>query len=121
VSDYWPQDPIATLPLFKAAARATDPQTSHAAAKRAPVSGHCRKILEALEAGPAGQSELAKRTGLTVAAVSKRLPDLRRNGLVERCGECLSASGGREAAYRRNAASVTEFFSSVTGGAKDGR
>lgn len=101
MSDYFP-DAAATLPLFRqAAARANDPATSQAAAQRAPVAGHCRLILEALAAGPAGQSEIARRTGLTVAAVSKRLPDLRRDGFIERCGECESASGGREACYRR--------------------
>jgi predicted Rossmann fold nucleotide-binding protein DprA/Smf involved in DNA uptake len=88
------------LPLW-AAARATDPQTSHAAAKRAPVSEHCRRILEALAVGPSGQSGLAERTGLTVAQVSKRLCDLRRAGAIERDGETVSASGGREARYRR--------------------
>jgi len=87
------------LPLF-AAARRTDPPTSHAAAKRAPVSEHCRRILEAMAAGPAGQSGIAERTGLTVAQVSKRLCELRRGGLVERDGETRSASGGREARYR---------------------
>ena len=87
-------------PLF-AAARRTDPPTSHAAAKLAPVSEHGRRILEALAAGPAGQSGIAERTGLTVAQVSKRLCELRRGGLVERDGETRSASGGREARYRR--------------------
>jgi DNA-binding IclR family transcriptional regulator len=58
------------------------------------VSEHCRKIIDALAAGPAGQSGLAERTGLTIAQVSKRLPDLRRAGLVERDGET-------EARYRR--------------------
>lgn len=101
MSDYFPDATLA-LPLFRqAAARASDPPASHYAAKRAPVAGHCRLILESLEAGAAGQSEIARRTGLTVAAVSKRLPDLRRDGLIERCGECVSSSGGREAAYRR--------------------
>jgi len=75
-------------------ARASDPPTSHAAAAR-------ETILNALAAGPAGQSMLAVRTGLTVAAVSKRLPELRRAGLVVRDGETRSASGGREALYRR--------------------
>jgi predicted Rossmann fold nucleotide-binding protein DprA/Smf involved in DNA uptake len=89
------------LPLF-AAVRRTDPATSHAAAKRAPASEHCRRILEALVAGPAGQSGIAERTGLTVAQVSKRLCELRRGGLVERDGETRSASGGREARYRVN-------------------
>ena len=87
-------------PLFAAAARRTDPPTSHAAAKRAPVSEHCRRILEAIAAEPAGQSGIAERTGLSVAQVSKRLCELRRGGLVERDGETRSASGGREARYR---------------------
>jgi DNA-binding IclR family transcriptional regulator len=57
-------------------------------------------ILDALAAGPAGQSEIASRTGLTVAAVSKRLSGLRNDAHIERCGECRSATGGREAMYR---------------------
>ena len=81
-------------------ARASDPPTSHAAAARAP-KGDRLAILAALVAGPAGQSLLAERTGLTVAAVSKRLPELRRAGLVVKDGETRSASGGREALYRR--------------------
>lgn len=93
------------LPLWAAVARESDPPTSHAAARRAPVSEHCRRILDALAAGPAGQSGLAERTGLTIAQVSKRLPDLRRAGIVERDGETVSASGGREARYRITAAS----------------
>jgi len=99
MSDYY-LDTItrcADMPLFKAAARKSDPQTSHAAAKRAPVAGHCAKVLEALAAGPAGQTEIAKRAGLTVAAVSKRLPDLRRQGLVERTGREVA---GGESEYR---------------------
>ena len=93
--------PEAVLPLF-AAARKTDPATSHAAAKRAPVSGHCAKVLEALAAGPAGQTEIARRAGLTVAAVSKRLPELRRAGIVERTGREVE---GGESEYRVSAAS----------------
>lgn len=89
------------LPLFRAPlARPTDPATSHAAARRAPVGRHERMILDALTSGPAGQTELAARTGLSVAAVSRRMKRLREQGLVERCGECRSASGGREGAYR---------------------
>jgi len=81
-------------------ARRSDPPTSHAAAARAPL-GDRQLILDALAAGPAGQSMLAVRTGLTVAAVSKRLPELRRAGLVVRDGETRNAGGGREALYRR--------------------
>lgn len=90
-------DAIHDLPIF-AAARATDPATSKAAAARAPVRGHCRLVLEALAAGPAGQTEIARRTGLTVAAVSKRLPDLRRDGWIERTG--VEVENG-ESEYRR--------------------
>ena len=94
-------DAIEALPLF-AAARKSDPPTSHAAAKRAPVAGHCGKVLEVLAAGPAGQTEIARRAGLTVAAVSKRLPDLRRAGLIERTGREVE---GGESEYRITAAS----------------
>lgn len=94
-------DAIADLPIF-AAARATDPATSHKAARRAPVRGHRLRVLEALAAGPAGQTEIARRTGLTVAAVSKRLPELRREGLVERTGREVAAG---EEEYRNTSAS----------------
>lgn len=89
------------LPMFAAArARKSDPAPSHEAAARAPVHGHCRLILDAFKTGPAGQSEICRRTGLTVAQVSKRLPDLRNRGYIIRDGETKSASGGREALYR---------------------
>ena len=94
-------DAIEALPLF-AAARKSDPPTSHEAARRAPVAGHCAKVLDALAAGPAGQTEIAGRAGLTVAAVSKRLPDLRRAGLIERTGREVE---GGESEYRITAAS----------------
>lgn len=97
MSGYYPEPP-----LFAAAARRTDPPTSHAAAKRAPVSEHCRRILDALASGPAGQSGIAERTGLTVAQVSKRLPELRRAGLVERTGREVAAG---ECEYRISPAS----------------
>lgn len=85
-----------------ALARRTDPPTSHHAARRARsfAGEHRRLILEALRQGNAGQSGIAERTGLTVAQVSKRLSELRRDGEIERCGVCRSASGGREAEYR---------------------
>ena len=90
-------DPRCDLPLF-AAARKSDPTTSKAAALRAPVACHCRVILDALAGGPAGQTEIATRTGLTVAQVSKRLPDLRRMGHIERTGREVA---GGECEYRR--------------------
>ena len=56
---------VETLPLF-AAARRTDPPTSHAAAARVPAfrSGHHRAILEALAAGR------VERTGREVKSAS---------------------------------------------------
>jgi predicted Rossmann fold nucleotide-binding protein DprA/Smf involved in DNA uptake len=89
------------IPLL-AAARRTDPPTSHAAAARAPVSEHCRRILDALAAGPAGQIGVAVRTGLTVAQVSKRLSELRRKGHIERTGREVAAG---ECEYRISPAS----------------
>lgn len=102
MSDYWPEEALA-LPLFQPPARRTDPKPSHAAAAKVPAfrGKHATRILDALAAGPAGQSEIARRTGMTVAAVSKRLPELRRVGAIEVDGDCPSASGGRETRYRR--------------------
>jgi DNA-binding MarR family transcriptional regulator len=99
MSDYYPSTDaaVASLPLF-APARKTDPSTSHQAARRAPVRGHAAKVLEALRSGPAGQTELAARCEITVAAVSKRLPELRRAGLVEKTGREVA---GGECEYRR--------------------
>jgi hypothetical protein len=106
MSDYYQSDEarIAATPLFGAVmARPSDPPTSHRAAARAGVfkGEHRLRILEALSVGPAGQSEIARRTGLSIAAVSKRLAEMRRHGDIERFGETRSASGGREAMYRR--------------------
>lgn len=106
MSDYYPEI-VECGPLFAAPrARASDPPTSHAAAARAKRSavGHREAIVKALASGPAGQSEIARRTGLTVAAVSKRLKELRETGRIERCGECQSDTGGREAMYRNTEA-----------------
>lgn len=101
MSDYY-ATAEATLPLWTAA-RKTDPPTSHAAAARAKKfrGGHCKRILEALAVGPAGQTEIAARTGMSVAAVSKRLPDLRRDGDIERTGREVA---GGECEYRATAA-----------------
>ena len=97
MSDYFPSPDrqVAELPLF-AAARRTDPSTSKAAAKRAPVRGHCRKVLEALRAGPAGQTEIGRRCGLLPHQVNKRLADLARIGLVEVTGRRVEDGAERE-------------------------
>lgn len=102
MSDYYAPAEMA-LPLWNAA-RKKDPPTSHAAAERAKSfrAGHARRILEALAEGPAGQTEIAARCGMTVAAVSKRLSELRRDGAIERTGREVA---GGEFEYRAKPAS----------------
>lgn len=111
MSDYYQSDEkrLAATPLFAPVygspavlARPSDPATSHEAARRSRAfkGEHRQRILEALAVGPAGQTELSRRTGLSVAAVSKRLKDLRESGQIVRDGDAVSASGGREARYR---------------------
>lgn len=89
----------ADLPLMRLCRR-EDPPTSKAAAAKTPrfAGGHRALILAALEAGPAGQTELARRTGMTVAQVSKRLHELRKHGHIQRTGREV-ANGEDE--YRR--------------------
>ena len=90
---------INDLPLF-AAARRDDPATSHKAAAAVLLirGDHARRILEALTAGPAGQTEIAQRSGLTVAQVSKRIHELRKVAAIERTGREV---GRGECEYRR--------------------
>ena len=92
-------DAIHDLPIF-AAARRDDPSTSHKAAAAVPAirGEHARRILEALAAGPAGQTEIAERSGLTVAQVSKRIHELRKLGAIERTGREVARG---EDEYRR--------------------
>lgn len=92
----------ADLPLVQLCRRG-GPDTSRGAAERVQcfAGEHCGRILRSLDAGPAGQSEIARRTGLTVAQVSKRMKSLRDTGKIVRDGDATSASGGREARYRR--------------------
>jgi predicted transcriptional regulator len=92
-------DAIEALPLFSAARR-DDPSTSHKAAAAVPAirGDHARRILEALAAGPAGQTVIAERSGLTVAQVSKRIHELRKVGAIERTGREVARG---EDEYRR--------------------
>lgn len=95
---------VADLPLFAPVARRTDPPASKAAGRQAAQfkGDHARRILEALEAGPAGKTEIGRRCGLTEQQVARRMHELRRAGLVERTGrEAMSASGCGEDEYRR--------------------
>ncbi len=93
------------LPLFSptALARRNDPATSHATAMMAGGvrADHNKRILEALRLGPGSKDEIGARAGLIGHAVGKRLPDLRRAGLVELTGASRrSASGRPEREYR---------------------
>lgn len=70
------------------AARSTDPETSHEAARRVTESGvrqgHAERVLAAVRAHPGMTSrELAGPTGLERHEVARRLADLANAGLVE--------------------------------------
>ena len=85
------------LPLFAhQAARRSDPETSHeAAAKASAFAGrHRQAILEALRAGPAGQTEIARRCGLLAHQCGKRLSELARTGEVVLTGRKVTNDKG---------------------------
>lgn len=88
------QQAMEALPLF-AAARRTDPATSHAAAKTAPVSEHQRLIMDALAVGPAGASGIAARCGLLPHQVNKRINELAKAGRITETGRVVRSSSGR--------------------------
>jgi predicted ArsR family transcriptional regulator len=92
------------MPLFAPPARRTDPPTSKAASVNVAAfkGDHAKRILAALNAGPAGKTLIANRCGLTEQQVARRMHELRRAGLVERTGRDVeSASGCNEHEYRR--------------------
>lgn len=85
-----------------AAARETDPATSHAAAASAPVNEHQAKILDALAAGPAGASGVAARAGLTGVQVNRRINELVASGHLVETGRLVKSAAGRaEREWRR--------------------
>lgn len=108
MSDYYPQAE-AVLPLFaQPAARRTDPETSHQAAVKAKsfAGRHAAAILEALRAGPAGQTEIAARCSLLPHQTNKRLSELCRDGYVVLTGRMVTnVNGGREREWQVTAAS----------------
>lgn len=69
-------------------ARRTDPLTSHAAAKKAaPIAPSHRNIIAAaLAYEPATVKMISERCGLSQYAVSKRLPEMERMGLIKLTG-----------------------------------
>lgn len=89
----------------RALARATDPATSHkAAAAIAPRTGTLKRvILEAfVTAGEEGLTafEAAERVGIEPWQVSKRVSDLRKDGLIIQVGERTGANGRDRNVYR---------------------
>ena len=96
MSDYY-SETLNTLPLFaQPAARRSDPETSHQAAHNARrfVKGHHRAILDALRAGPAGQTEIARRAGMLPHQCNKRLSELCKEGYVVLTGRKVTNDKG---------------------------
>lgn len=105
---HWITPPIEeSLPLF-AAARSSDPVTSHQAAAKAGglATRHQRQILAALLDGPAGASGIAARCGLLSHQVNKRIAELARDGRIVQTGRVVTSSSGRgEREWKATAAS----------------
>ena len=95
MSDYY-SSTVNDLPLF-AAARRTDPATSHAAAARAGclTERHERQIIAGLLDGPLGASGIAKLCGLLPHQVGKRLAKLERDGRIVQTGRVVTSASGR--------------------------
>jgi hypothetical protein len=92
--------------LFEAHARATDPDTSHEAARSVKVSRHRRWVLTVLDRiGPVDDEALVRfitTQGIPVSGQSarSRRAELVRDGYVERCGTTRLASGRRAHLWR---------------------
>lgn len=87
------------FPLF----RQTDPETSKQAAAQAVgiQADHHRRILKALEVGPAGQTVIGQRCDLDKHRVGKRLGEMGKLGLIEKTGRVLvNETGRREREWR---------------------
>jgi len=82
---------VSTPRITTALARNTDPASSHEAAERAESFREChyRRILAALVGGSMTSPEIAQRCGLDQIQVSRRLPEMEREGLVARAGIAL--------------------------------
>jgi hypothetical protein len=78
-------------------ARTGDPATSHiAAAAVTSADYHYARIHDALMVfGPAGKDRIAALAGLDPSQVARRLPEMRRLGLVGLTGETVQSRSGR--------------------------
>jgi hypothetical protein len=78
-------------------ARTRDPLTSKLAAAAVTTAGaHYAQIHDALTLhGPAGKDRIATLAGLDPSQVARRLPEMRRIGLVGLTGETVQSRSGR--------------------------
>ena len=80
-------------------ARSSDPITSFMAAENAPqvANKHAIAILECLaKHGPLGKDGIAKLTGLDGVQISRRLPELQKEGLVLPTGKTVKSKSGNQ-------------------------
>lgn len=87
-------------------ARATDPATSHAAARSAKkaAAAHVEMICDALERREIALSceRIAEIVGLDSIAVTRRMRDMERAGLVRRDGIGQNRAGRAVTLWRRS-------------------
>ena len=78
-------------------ARTRDPVTSHlAAAQLTTAADQGAQIHRAVRVwGPAGKDVIARLTGLEPSQVARRLPEMRKLGLVGLTGETVQSNSGR--------------------------
>jgi len=78
-------------------ARTRDPVTSHlAAAQVTTADSHYKAIHDALTLwGPMGKDEIATMADLDPSQVARRLPEMRKLGLVGLTGETVQSNSGR--------------------------
>ena len=87
------------MKLFKFfRARESDPHTSHKAAEQIKevAPQHMELIYNCLlEHGPLGKDGIARLTGLNPNQVARRLPELKKVGLVATTGQTVYSDAGR--------------------------
>lgn len=80
-------------------ARSSDPITSFMAADVAPkfANKHVNTIMECLaKHGPLGKDGIAKHTGLDGVQISRRLPELQKDGLILLTGKTVKSNTGNQ-------------------------
>jgi len=79
-------------------ARNSDPATSHAAAGAVTTAAAHYGLIHAalILFGPAGKDKIAALAGLEPSQVARRLPEMRRLGLVGLTGETVQSRSGRQ-------------------------